>query len=169
MSHPPSLAVVLDGDLVLSLIVQDWPAQLPPPRVVVVDYDIDGANEDELTHFSVAGSLKVARCYGEIPDRYEDCKAVLSPTSVWEALGWPLDAARPDPIAQSLTDFLKGYIGNDPDRREQVRNFPDWPDRARRELDRRSARFLETLPDDALRAIARGEVDLVDLAGKIPV
>ena len=164
MSQTPSLAVVLDGGLVQSLIVQDWPAQLPLPRVVVVDYVIDGADEEELTHFPIGERQEVALCRNEIPDRYEDFKDALSPRAILTALGEPVD-----PIEQSLTGYLTGYIGQEPARREQVRSFPDWPDRARRELDRRSARLLEALPDDALRAIARGEVDLVDLAGKIPV
>ena len=164
MSQTPSLAVVLDGGLVQSLIVQDWPAQLPPPRVVIVDYDIDGADENDLTHFSLGGKPEIALCHSEIPDRYEDFKVALSPRAILTALGEPVD-----PIEQSLTGYLTGYIGQEPARREQVRSVPDWPDKARRELDRRSARLLEALPDDELRAIARGEVDLVDLAGKISV
>jgi hypothetical protein len=71
------------------------------------------------------------------------------------------------PIEQSLAEYLAGYVGNDPARREQVRNFPDWPGLARRELDRRGARLLEILPDDVLDAIARGEVDLAGLVEKI--
>jgi hypothetical protein len=35
-------------------------------------------------------------------------------------------------IEQSLAEYLAGYVGNDPARREQVRNFPDWPGLARR-------------------------------------
>jgi hypothetical protein len=72
------------------------------------------------------------------------------------------------PVEQSLTHYLTGYVRHHPALREQVRNFPDWPGQARRELDRRSARFLEILPDDVLDAIVRGEVDLARLAGKIP-
>ena len=164
MNQTPYLAVVLDGGLIQSCIVQDWPAQIPPLRVVVVDYDIDGADEEDLTHFSIGGSQNVARCHSETPDRYEDYMAALSPRAVWKALGAP-----EDPIEQSLTSYLTGYIGKEAARKEQVRGFPGWPDMARRELDRRNARLLEALPDDELRAIARGEVDLADLAGKIPV
>jgi hypothetical protein len=78
-----------------------------------------------------------------------------------------MEAHLKTPIEQFLTDYLTGYVRHDPARREQVRNFPDWPGLARRELDRRGARLLEALSDDALDAIARGEVDLAGLAEKI--
>ena len=108
----------------------------------------------------------------KVPDRYEDYPAALSPKALWAALDEPDDAEDdprlPTPIEASLTDYLTGYVGKDPTRREELRNFPGWPDMARRELERRNARFLEALPNDLLQAIAQGEVDLAGLAGKIP-
>jgi hypothetical protein len=71
-------------------------------------------------------------------------------------------------IEASLIAYLTGYLGNDPARREQMQNFPDWQRLARLELEMRDARFLTVLPDEELSAIARGEVDLALLAGKIP-
>lgn len=164
MSQPPYLAVVLKDGRMQSAVLEDWPVRIPRLRVVVVDYDIDGADEGNLTHFSVDGQQKAAHCQRALPDKYDDIEITLSPKAVWEALSAPEDS-----IEQSLTNYLTGYIGKEAARKEQVRGFPGWPDIARRELDRRNARLLEALPDDELRAIARGEVDLADLAGKIPV
>jgi hypothetical protein len=173
MSQIPSLAVVLEGGLVRSTLVQGWPDSVPLPRIVIVDYDIDGADEDDLMHFSIGNSPTTARCHSEIPGRYEDFSTALSPKDVLAALGETVDAGPPEPrgktpVEQSLTDTLTGYVRHDPVLREQVRNTPDWPGLARRELARRRARFLEILPDDELQAIARGEVDLAELADRIP-
>ncbi|MDR3220766.1 MAG: hypothetical protein LBU46_01980 [Candidatus Accumulibacter sp.] len=176
MSQTSYLAVVLEGGQVQSVILQEWPARIPQPRVVVVDYDIECADEEDLTHFSIGAVPMIALCHSEIPDVYETFKRALSPKAVLEALGEPVDCGGIDPhenrlkteVEPSLTDSLTGYLRQDPARREEVRNFPDWPRMARRELDRRSARLLEVLPDDALDAIARGEIDLAGLAGKIP-
>ncbi|MDR0578697.1 MAG: hypothetical protein LBI87_14495 [Candidatus Accumulibacter sp.] len=174
MSQTPYLAVILEGGQLHSVLLQEWPEQIPPPRIVVVDYDIDGVDEEELTHFSIGNQPQVALCRSEIPDRYEDYRAALSPKALWAALGEPVDSAdshekrRQTPIEQSLTAYLTGYLHHDPARREQLPDCSDWPCMARRELDRRSARFLEALPDDLLGAIAQGEVDLTGLAGKIP-
>ncbi|MDR2788125.1 MAG: hypothetical protein LBD06_07170 [Candidatus Accumulibacter sp.] len=68
----------------------------------------------------------------------------------------------------SLTAYLTGYIGHDSARREQVRKFPNWQDMARKELERRSIRFIESFPEDELHAIARGEIDPDELLGRIP-
>jgi hypothetical protein len=80
----------------------------------------------------------------------------------------PHDPRAKPQIEQSLTNYLNGYFRDDPTHRKEVLEFPDWPQMARLELDRRSARLLEVMPDDVLNAIARGEVDLAELAGKIP-
>jgi hypothetical protein len=169
MNQTPYLAVVLRDGRMQSAVLEDWPVRIPRLRVVVVDYDIDGADEGDLTHFSVGGQQKAAHCQRALPDKYDGIETTLSPKAVWEALGLPDESGTVDPLEQSLIDYLTGYIGTEPARREQVRSFPDWPDMARRELVRRSARLLEALPNDALRAIAQGEVDLPRLAGKIPV
>jgi hypothetical protein len=174
MSQTPYLAVILEGGQLHSVLLQEWPEQIPPPRIVVVDYDTDGADKEELTHFSIGDQPQVALCHSEIPDRYEDYPAALSPKALWAAFGEPVDSGNPHekrrqtPIEQSLTDYLTGYLRNNPARRERLLEFSDWQRMARRELDRRSARFLEALPDDLIGAIAQGEVDLAGLTGKIP-
>jgi hypothetical protein len=172
------LAVVLEGGLVQIILSQEWPAHIPPPRVVIVDYDIDGVDKEDLTHFSIGGKPMIALCRSEMPESYEDLQTALSPKAIWAALddGGPEDSGGADAhenrvptrIEQSLSDYLTGYVGKDPVRREDVRDCPDWPCLARRELDRRRARILEDFSDEALAAIARGEVDLAGLAGKIP-
>ena len=149
---------------------------IPLPRVVIVDYDIDGVDEEDLTHFSIGAIREIASCHCEIPSRYEELKVSLSPKAILAALGEEdaLSGANPEekpsrtPIESSLADYLAGYIGNDPFRRREVLDFPDWPRLARRELEWRSARLLEGLPDEALNAIAQGKVDLARLVGKIP-
>jgi hypothetical protein len=173
MSQTPFIAVVLEGGQVRSTIAQDWPDSVPLPRVVIVDYDIDGADEDDLTHFSIGNSPAIALCHSEVPIRYENFRTALSPRAILAALGETVDAGPPEPrvktpVEQSLTDYLAGYVRHDPALREEVRNTPDWQDLARRELARRRARLLEILPDDELQAIARGEVDLAELVNRIP-
>jgi hypothetical protein len=170
MSQTPYLAVILKGGQIQSFIVQEWPDRVPLPDTVVVDYDIDGIDEENLTHFFNGDTQETAFCYSGIYDRYKNDKTLLSPKAVLAALD-ELDNSGEDEktrIEQSLSDYLKGYLRDDPGRRKELSDFPDWPRMARLELDRRSARLLKVLPDDLLHAIARGEVDLAGLAGKIP-
>jgi hypothetical protein len=179
MSQIPSLAVVVQDGQVRSVIAQDWPGQtlLPiPPRVVVVDYDTDGTLAEELTRFFIGAVPMHALCRKVVLDVYEDGQTVLSPRAVLAALDEPVEAGgidpggnrRQTPVESSLIDYLKGYVRHDPVRRARLRDFPDWPGMARRELDRRGARLLEILPDDALDAIARGKVDLARVVDEIP-
>lgn len=53
MSRIPSIAVVLGGGLVQAIIVQDWSGAIPLPRIAIVDYDTEGADDDEITRFSI--------------------------------------------------------------------------------------------------------------------
>lgn len=112
MSPISSIAVVLDGGLVQTVIVQDWPTTLPLPRIVVVDYDTDGADEDELTQFSIADTPTEAVCYQEPVSVYESFDKALSPNLVLAALGESIDQAPSEsPLAiarrirQSILDF----------------------------------------------------------------
>lgn len=43
----PTVAVVMEGGLVQS-IVSDSPEKLPPMKMIIIDYDTDGANEEDL-------------------------------------------------------------------------------------------------------------------------
>jgi hypothetical protein len=82
----PSIAVVLEGGLVQAFIVQDWPPSLPLPRVAIVDYDTDGADEDDLLRFTIGSTPAEALCYRPIPEVYETFKEALSPRAVLAAL-----------------------------------------------------------------------------------
>jgi len=71
-------------------------------------------------------------------------------------------------IEKNLTDYLSGFVRNSPANRTLLIHYPDWQRMAQQELDRRSSRLLERLPDDVLRAIAQGDIDLALLAGNLP-
>jgi hypothetical protein len=167
MSQTPCIAVVIENGMVKFTLLEDWPDGIPLPQVVVVDHDTDYADEKDLFHFSIDGEPVSALAYPVIPDVCEESGRSLSPKAVLEAI----DAR--DGKAQVI-NYLTGYLGHDPACREQVQNFPEWSRLARQELERRGARFrrhaqfLEALPDEALHAIVQGEVDLAELAEKIP-
>jgi hypothetical protein len=61
------------------------------PRLVV-DYDTDGADEDELTRFSIGAIPVSALCHSQFPCVYETRQTTLSPKAVWTALGEPADS-----------------------------------------------------------------------------
>ena len=71
MSRNPAMAVVIEGGLVQTIIVQAWPAEIALPRIVIVDYDIEGASDDEITRFSIGSDPAEAFCRGEVPQVYE--------------------------------------------------------------------------------------------------
>lgn len=86
MSQIPCIAVVVEGGMVQFTIAQDWPDGVPLPRVVIVDDDTEGADEEDLIHFSVGGIPRIAVCRDEIPEVYEALHAALSPRAILEAL-----------------------------------------------------------------------------------
>lgn len=105
MTRPASMAVVLEGGLVQALLVQDWPAHVPLPRVAVVDYDTEGADDDEITHFLIGGKPEEAVCRSDVPEVYEHLTDALSPLAVLTALGDPPpddDGEPPLALAQSV-------------------------------------------------------------------
>jgi len=67
-------------------------------------------------------------------------------------------------LEQNIRDFMSGFIRNRPDNLALLREYADWQRMAKLEFERRTARFLDCLPDEALRAIATGEIDLNALA-----
>jgi hypothetical protein len=91
MSRTPCIAVVLEGWEVRSVLVQEWPDSVPLPFVAIVDYEIDGADERDLTPVSVGNTTKLALCRGVIPEVVEDRAKTLSPKAVLTALGAPFD------------------------------------------------------------------------------
>jgi hypothetical protein len=88
----PCIAVIVEGGMLHSTIVQDWPEGVPLPRIVIVDYDTEDTDEEDLTHFTVGGIPRIAVCRGEIPDVHEDFPRSLSPKAVLKALGEPVDS-----------------------------------------------------------------------------
>ena len=105
MPQPPYIAVVIEGGLIQTVITEHWPSQLPPPRIVVVDYDKEGS-DDELTQFSIGDEIMEALCHIEVPSSFESFdKPSLSPRAVLTALGEPENeppAESPLSIAQAV-------------------------------------------------------------------
>jgi hypothetical protein len=99
MPRNPSFAVVLEGGLVQAILVQDWPAHLSLPPFVVVDYDTEGAADDEITRFPIGDSEAEAVCRGESPTVHEALADSLSPRAVLAALDEPVVDDGPDPLA----------------------------------------------------------------------
>lgn len=109
MTRTASLAVVLEGGLVQAVLVQDWPAQIPLPRIAVVDYDTEGADPDEITHFTIGDKPEEAVCRGEMPQVYESLTDALSPRTVLAALGEIADdenAETPLAVARSVRQSI---------------------------------------------------------------
>jgi len=68
-------------------------------------------------------------------------------------------------IEQNLTDYLGGaFIRNQPDNLALLQQYTGWQRMAQRLLDQRATKVLESLPDEELRAIAQGDVDINALA-----
>lgn len=112
MSSISSIAVVLEGGLVQTVIVQDWPTALPLPRLAIVDYDTEGADEDEITQFLIAETPAEAVCRSEPVSVYESFDKALSPKAVLAALGESIEEASPESplslarkIRQSILDL----------------------------------------------------------------
>lgn len=97
MSFNPSFAVVLEGGLVQAIVAQDWPTHLPLPAFAVVDYDAEGAADDEITRVGDAGAEAV--CRSEVPSVFEAIPGALSPRAVLAALGEPVADKTPEPLA----------------------------------------------------------------------
>ncbi|WP_338807023.1 hypothetical protein V8U11_08155 [Pseudomonas chlororaphis] len=109
MPFNPSFAVVLEGGLVQDIVVQDWPQHLPEPALMVVDYDTEGAADDEIIR--VGDSEAEAVCYGVVPSWFESIPGALSPRSVLATLGDPVVDETPElltlarAVRQSILDL----------------------------------------------------------------
>ncbi len=105
MSQTPMLAIVLERGLIQWLISESWPVQLPLPRIVIVDYDIEGAGDDEITTFKI-GNLPVrAKCRMAMPIATESYVDFLTPGAVLAAMGQRVDrkqAVSPLALAREL-------------------------------------------------------------------
>ncbi|GMV69079.1 hypothetical protein [Coralloluteibacterium thermophilus] len=128
MSRIPSIAVVLGGGLVQAIIVQDWSGAIPLPRIAIVDYDTEGADDDEITRFSIGDDPAEAVCRIETPGVYESLRDALSPRALLAALGETDDDEKPSSalvlareVRQSILD-LDGRL----DRLEQAPTGDDY-------------------------------------------
>ncbi len=128
MSRIPSFAVVLEGGLVQTVIVQDWPGQFPLPRIAVVDYDIEGAADDEITQFAIGDKPAEAICRGDVPEVYESLPVALSPRAVLAALGEPVDDGSADPAMTVARNVRNSIVALDEtlNRKEQAPTGSDY-------------------------------------------
>ena len=128
MSRIPSIAIVLEGGLVQTVIVQDWSGAIPHPRIVIVDYDTEGADDDEITQFSIGSEQTEAVCRIETPEVYESLKDALSPKAVLTALGATDDGEKPSPALVLAREVRQSILDLDArlDRLEQVPTGDDY-------------------------------------------
>jgi hypothetical protein len=70
-------------------------------------------------------------------------------------------------LEQGLAAYLGGYLRGQPANLTMIRHYPSWAGMAQRELDRRAPQLLTSLPDEELRAIASGQINLPQLAGEV--
>lgn len=88
MSNIPTIAIVLEGGVVQTTLIEGWPSHLSRPHIVVVDYDTEGMPENELTSFGIGNDVLTACCHVQTPDAYETFDTpALSPRAVFAALG----------------------------------------------------------------------------------
>lgn len=128
MSRIPSIAVVLEGGLVQTVIVQDWPGQFPLPRIAVVDYDTEGAADDEITRFPIGDEQAEAVCRGDVPEVYESLPVALSPRLVLAALGEPVDDDQAEAAMTVARNVRNSIVALDQElnRKEQAPTGSDY-------------------------------------------
>ncbi|MDR2882089.1 MAG: hypothetical protein LBV29_09380 [Azoarcus sp.] len=98
MKRCPSLSVILDGGIVHQIVVQDWPADLPLPQAVVVDYD-DGIDERDLQLVTVGADEFRAWCYPVAVDSFEKNPTdTVSPAAVLFDADNQQEQDFPDPL-----------------------------------------------------------------------
>jgi hypothetical protein len=61
------------------IMLEAWPAEILLPHIVVVDYDTEDADEDELTSFTIGSDQCEVACRAVEPSIYETFDAALSP------------------------------------------------------------------------------------------
>lgn len=110
MSQTPMLAIVQEGGLIQWLIVEAWPVQLPLPRILIVDYDIEGADDGDITNFSIGDLPVKAMCRTARPVVAEAYENFLSPRAVLAAMRQPVDTeptASPLSLARELRNRVR--------------------------------------------------------------
>lgn len=68
MDLPMQIAVVLEGGMVQSTHVANLPEGQDPPDILVIDYDTEGASEEDITTFEIDGDDHQAICSTHIPE-----------------------------------------------------------------------------------------------------
>ena len=67
----------------------------------------------------------------------------------------------------NITDYMRGFVRGFNEHKQHLIKYPLWQQAAEQELAKRSLRFLASLGDDDLAAIASGEVNVNELAKKL--
>ncbi|WOB74343.1 hypothetical protein [Achromobacter xylosoxidans] len=68
---------------------------------------------------------------------------------------------------KGLSSYLRGYGCKNRDGLVIIAEYRGWAALARREVDRRMEKILESLPELEVIAIANGEIDLNELASEV--
>lgn len=64
----------------------------------------------------------------------------------------------------SINDYMTGFARRNPEGLNHLANYPRWQQVAEQEQERRATRFVASLTDEDLAAIASGEADINTLA-----
>jgi hypothetical protein len=72
-----------------------------------------------------------------------------------------------DDTKDSVMDVLRGYGRRNEAALDALAEIQDWRRIARQELERRSTLIVQSLDDDALRAIAEGRLDVPALCREL--
>lgn len=128
MSKTPLLAIVLEGGLVQWLITEAWPVEMPSPQIVIVDYDTEGASEDEITTFAIGDLPVTARCRVATSIASEPYEDFLSPSAVLAAMGRPVEGEEtvsPLTLARELRSRIQ-MLDGELDRNERPPTGDDY-------------------------------------------
>lgn len=68
-----------------------------------------------------------------------------------------------------INDYMAGFARRNPDGLNHLASYPRWQQVAEQELERRATRFVASLTDEDLVAIACGEADVNQLARDMQV
>ncbi len=79
----------------------------------------------------------------------------------------PSRAVAPKVIAANVGDYVRGFGRNNAEGLASLITYRQWAVMAQRELDARASRFISVLSNDELEAIARGDVNLSEIACEI--
>ncbi|MFT3803480.1 MAG: hypothetical protein QM766_19990 [Burkholderiaceae bacterium] len=91
---------------------KDWPNPIHLPRIAIVDYDTEGADDDEITRFSIGDDPAEAVCRFEMPGSVRIPPGCAVAKCRLAALGATDDGEKPSPalvlareVRQSILDL----------------------------------------------------------------